>query len=360
MAQREDSFALSFRWLFPDRAGRRLPFRLTSDDGSKLWIDGKVVVDNDGVHPSTTVTGNVALTKGRHKVTVGYFQGGGDVVLRVQIKGPVCRGVSWAAWSGDRGRTRRAAGAGRRNPSVRMTSKCGPTWWRRARPCSSPPVASCHTLHSDGKPLASTVTRRRRSRHSRREVAWPQRRRRVSRGTVLTRHRRRAGRGTASTGPARTDARCDPGTHSDDVQLLRLPCPRQGRRPRGGDRTSFFVDHAAGDGRRGPRAAAARRRRGQAQPRLPQADPRQGVRTIGPTCTPACRASARPTSVLCAGASRHSTSWVCRRDGSAHGCRRQGEVRWPAHGRRPGVRLHQVPHLRRQQGRGRAGHRHDC
>ena len=31
-------------------------FRLTSDDGSKLWIDGKPVVANDGIHAPTTAS----------------------------------------------------------------------------------------------------------------------------------------------------------------------------------------------------------------------------------------------------------------------------------------------------------------
>ncbi|HEU4881542.1 MAG TPA: PA14 domain-containing protein, partial [Longimicrobium sp.] len=46
-----------FEWFALDYSGRiMLPqagtytFRLTSDDGSKLFIDGREVIDNDGVH----------------------------------------------------------------------------------------------------------------------------------------------------------------------------------------------------------------------------------------------------------------------------------------------------------------------
>ena len=45
-------------------------------------------------------------------------------------------------------------------------------------------------------------------------------------------------------------------------------------------------------GRRRPHAALAQRRRRQAQSRLLQEDPRTKARTIGPTCTRACRSSA--------------------------------------------------------------------
>jgi hypothetical protein len=51
-------------------------FTLGSDDGSKLYIDDKVVVDADGTHGYYEVTSNkVALTAGEHKLRVDYFQG---------------------------------------------------------------------------------------------------------------------------------------------------------------------------------------------------------------------------------------------------------------------------------------------
>lgn len=50
-------------------------FRLTSDDGSKLLIDNKVVIDNDGQHATAAVTGSIILTEGIHKIEIEYFQG---------------------------------------------------------------------------------------------------------------------------------------------------------------------------------------------------------------------------------------------------------------------------------------------
>jgi len=47
-----------------------------SDDGSKLWIDGELVADNDGLHTARTRTGDVDLQAGWHEVRVEYFDRG--------------------------------------------------------------------------------------------------------------------------------------------------------------------------------------------------------------------------------------------------------------------------------------------
>jgi len=50
-------------------------FSLLSDDGAKLIIDGKVIIDNDGVHPPYEKTGSVYLKRGIHEIEIPYFQG---------------------------------------------------------------------------------------------------------------------------------------------------------------------------------------------------------------------------------------------------------------------------------------------
>ena len=52
-------------------------FVLTSDDGSWLWIDGNLVVDNGGTHNALAMSGNVRLAAGMHRVQVRYFQADG-------------------------------------------------------------------------------------------------------------------------------------------------------------------------------------------------------------------------------------------------------------------------------------------
>jgi hypothetical protein len=59
-------------------------FELTSDDGSQLWIDGELVVDNDGLHSALAKRGRVALGAGWHQITVNWFNktGGAELSLK--------------------------------------------------------------------------------------------------------------------------------------------------------------------------------------------------------------------------------------------------------------------------------------
>lgn len=50
-------------------------FRLNSDDGSILKIDGNVVISNDGLHDVASKDGTVRLTPGVHRFNVPYYQG---------------------------------------------------------------------------------------------------------------------------------------------------------------------------------------------------------------------------------------------------------------------------------------------
>jgi alpha-L-fucosidase len=60
-------------------------FSLSSDDGSKLFIDGKLVVDNDGLHAAQEKSGSVALAQGYHAIRVEYFNKTGDLNLDISI-----------------------------------------------------------------------------------------------------------------------------------------------------------------------------------------------------------------------------------------------------------------------------------
>jgi hypothetical protein len=50
-------------------------FRTVSDDGSILYIDGKTIINNDGVHPPTPKEGSAELMLGKHDIVLDYFQG---------------------------------------------------------------------------------------------------------------------------------------------------------------------------------------------------------------------------------------------------------------------------------------------
>ncbi|MBM3317202.1 MAG: chitobiase/beta-hexosaminidase C-terminal domain-containing protein [Candidatus Eisenbacteria bacterium] len=62
-------------------------FRLVSDDGSALWIDGRMLIDNDGLHGKQEVRGTTALQAGAHPLRLEFFQRGGDRVLELWVEG---------------------------------------------------------------------------------------------------------------------------------------------------------------------------------------------------------------------------------------------------------------------------------
>ncbi len=63
-------------------------FQTTSDDGSRLFINGFPVVDNDGLHSRKTVKGDMVLTKGFHEFEIHFFERGGQESLDIKWKGP--------------------------------------------------------------------------------------------------------------------------------------------------------------------------------------------------------------------------------------------------------------------------------
>ncbi len=63
-------------------------FHLWSDDGSRLYINNQLVIDNDGLHGKAEKVGDLALGKGKHRLGVTFFQAPGDAVLELWIEGP--------------------------------------------------------------------------------------------------------------------------------------------------------------------------------------------------------------------------------------------------------------------------------
>jgi alpha-L-fucosidase len=63
-------------------------FSTVSDDGSRLYIGDKLVVDNDGLHGSEEKTGVIGLAKGFHPIRVTYFEKTGGNELSVLYRGP--------------------------------------------------------------------------------------------------------------------------------------------------------------------------------------------------------------------------------------------------------------------------------
>lgn len=85
---RQDQVALVMEsYLEVENAGNHT-FYINSDDGSKLYMNGLLLADNDGNHGVRERSGNLNLKKGRHPIRVEFYNSGGGYHLDVRYKGP--------------------------------------------------------------------------------------------------------------------------------------------------------------------------------------------------------------------------------------------------------------------------------
>jgi hypothetical protein len=70
---REDHFGIKFQGSISIPTSGDYTFYLLSDDGSKLYIDGKLIVDNDDCHGDLEKSGNIQLAEGKHEIRIDYF-----------------------------------------------------------------------------------------------------------------------------------------------------------------------------------------------------------------------------------------------------------------------------------------------
>ena len=83
-----DNYGLLFEGFIKiEKSGAHM-FYTASDDGSALYIDGKQVVDNDGVHGVKERSGAVALEAGMHAIKILFFQRDGGHSLTVSYSYP--------------------------------------------------------------------------------------------------------------------------------------------------------------------------------------------------------------------------------------------------------------------------------
>ena len=97
--ERDDDFAFRFRGLVEIPEAGDYTFYTRSDDGSQLFIDGELVVGNDGLHGIQERSGTRLLAEGFHEIVVTFFERGGGEVLAVDWQGP---GLPKQALSGER------------------------------------------------------------------------------------------------------------------------------------------------------------------------------------------------------------------------------------------------------------------
>ena len=85
---RDNQFGMRYAGFLEVPADGRYRFHLSSDDGSRLFVGGRVVVDNGGVHGTKTVSGEAELLAGSVPIEVTFFEASGGEVLRLEWEGP--------------------------------------------------------------------------------------------------------------------------------------------------------------------------------------------------------------------------------------------------------------------------------
>lgn len=157
VALRDENIGIRFDGFLPIEKAGKYSFRLASDDGSLLYINGKKVIDNDGVHGVEAIEGSIRLSEGSHAIRVEFFEKGGGEELTLDWAGP---GVE----------------SGRIDKSIRLARDASeipapqpevvdpdayvfnPSLVEKGRRLfSSLGCAACHQKTVDGKPMESTL-----------------------------------------------------------------------------------------------------------------------------------------------------------------------------------------------------------
>ncbi len=86
--KRRDQFGLCFTGSVQVPTAGIYRFFTNSDDGSRLYINGELVVNNDGSHGMKEVSGEMDLPSGSNSLVVTYFDSGGGDGLVVSWAGP--------------------------------------------------------------------------------------------------------------------------------------------------------------------------------------------------------------------------------------------------------------------------------
>jgi mono/diheme cytochrome c family protein len=150
LAERREQFGLRFTAVIEVKKEGNYNFYLSSDDGSRLSIDGQLVIDNDGIHGVQKKEGRFFLKQGRHSVEVLYFEQSGGEEMKLEVKGP---GLELT------GLESLLAPPEKPQPVVAATWVAKPELVAKGKELfQSAGCASCHELKSGTTPLASSFT----------------------------------------------------------------------------------------------------------------------------------------------------------------------------------------------------------
>lgn len=85
---RDEHFAVVYSGFLHVAADGLYEFFTSSDDGSRLYLHDRLVVENDGLHGMTERSGVIGLRAGYHPFRVEYFNATGASGLEVRWRPP--------------------------------------------------------------------------------------------------------------------------------------------------------------------------------------------------------------------------------------------------------------------------------
>lgn len=88
VSRRAEWFLIDYTGTFLVTVNGMYEFRLHSDDGSYLFIDDRMVIDNDGKHAPESRSGRIPLAAGEHRIKVRYAQTNDRMALQLFVLRP--------------------------------------------------------------------------------------------------------------------------------------------------------------------------------------------------------------------------------------------------------------------------------
>ncbi|HEY6478223.1 MAG TPA: PA14 domain-containing protein, partial [Polyangia bacterium] len=91
ITRRSSWFMIEYTGAFTVGQDGSYQFRLHSDDGSYLFVDGARVIENDGKHQPTSRRGSISLHAGEHQLKLLYAQTTDRMALQLFVRVPGSR-----------------------------------------------------------------------------------------------------------------------------------------------------------------------------------------------------------------------------------------------------------------------------
>jgi hypothetical protein len=88
ISERATWFMIEYTGVFTVARDGTYDFRLHSDDGSYLFIDGQLVIENDGKHKPESRRGSIELLTGEHHLKLLYAQTTDRMALQLYVRVP--------------------------------------------------------------------------------------------------------------------------------------------------------------------------------------------------------------------------------------------------------------------------------